>query len=353
MRFSAKFLSIFIGFSILVLCVVSVATGYHLQLFPLYILTIIATSNSPKSTFKTVFYLCLLGILVTSYLTLPQLSSLELGDVLTPIIALLSTVAAYILLGSSNANQNTDTQIRIDRLRDRQEVQKLQQLSGSVAHDFNNVMSVIMGNTDLLKYTLSQPENSKPFIDAILKAVQKGIDLTQDLLSFAQKQFLQPDNIDLNQLIRTYLSDIDLPLNAKNKIHFTETTDSWMAKVDPTFFEECLLHLIHNAIQANASHIEIMVSNIFDNSSVEDTLVDSKRYVSIIISDDGLGISDQNLKRIYQPFFTTRKAEGAKGLGLSTVWGFCQQSGGHIDVNSTLGKGTIFKIMIPATMFEK
>jgi signal transduction histidine kinase len=352
MRFSAKFLTLFISFSTLILFIVSVATGYYVNLLPLYILTIIATSNSPKNTFKTVFYMCLLGILMTSYLALPQSSSLELDDVLTPIIALFSTVAAYLLLRSRNANQYTDTQLLIDRLRDRQEIQKLQQLSGSVAHDFNNVMSVVMGNAELLKYTLSQPENSKQFIDAILEAVQKGIDLTQDLLSFAQKQFLQPADIDLNQLIRKHLSDIDLPLDAKNKIHFTETTDLWIAKVDPKFLEQCLLHLIHNAIQANSSHIEIKVSNIFDNSSVEDTLVDTKRYLSIIISDDGLGMSDQNLSRIYQPFFTTRKAEGAKGLGLSAVWGGCQQSGGHIYVYSTLGKGTTFNIIIPATMFE-
>jgi two-component system cell cycle sensor histidine kinase/response regulator CckA len=186
-----------------------------------------------------------------------------------------------------------------------------------------------------------------------LEAVQKGTDLTQGLLSFAQKQFLQPADIDLNQLIRKHLSDIDLPQNDKSKIHFTETNDLWIAKVDPTFFEECLLHLIQNAIQANSSHIEVKISNIFDDASVEDTLIHSKRYLSIVISDDGIGISNQNLTRIYQPFFTTRKAEAAKGLGLSAVWGFCQQSGGYIYVYSTLGKGTTFKIIIPATMFEK
>jgi signal transduction histidine kinase len=353
MSFSAKFLTIFISFSILILFLVSVVTGYQLHLFPLYILIIIATSNSPKNTFKTIFYLCLLGILVTSYLTLPHPSSLELDDVLTPIIALFSSVAAYLLLRSRNANQCTDTQLLIDRLRDSQDNQKLQSLSGSVAHDFNNVMSVIMGNAELLKYTLSQPENSKRCIDTILEAVQKGIDLTQDLLSFAQKQFLQPADIDLNQLIRKHLNDIDLPLDAKNKIHFTETIDLWIAKVDPSFFGECLLHLIHNGIQANSSHIEIKVANVFDNSSIEATLVDSNRYVSMIISDDGLGVAAQNLRRIYQPFFTTRKVEGAKGLGLSAVWGFCQQSGGHIDVHSTLGKGTTFNIIIPAAMCEK
>jgi signal transduction histidine kinase len=353
MSFSGKFLTTFIGFSILMLFLVSVISGYYVNLFPLYILTIIATSHCSKHTFKTVFYLCLLSILVTSYLAIPQLSGVELGDVLIPMMTLFSSVAAYLLLRSRNAKQYTDTQLLIDKLRDSQDIQKLQSLSGSVAHDFNNIMSVVMGNAELLKYTLSQPESSKQFIDAILEAVQKGIDLTQNLLSFAQKQFLQPTDIDLNQLISKHLSDIDLPLDAKNTIHFTATPDLWTAKVDPRFFRECLLHLIQNAIQANSNHIEIKVTNVFDKSSVEATLVDPKRYVSMVISDDGLGITDQNLRRIYQPFFTTRKAQGAKGLGLSAVWGFCQQSGGSIDANSTLGKGTMFKIIIPATLSEK
>jgi len=347
MRFTAKFFILLIGFSILTLCLVSVFTGSYVNLLPLYILTIVAASHCTAHTFKTVFYLCLLGILITSYLALMPLSSLALSDVLAPMIALFATVATYLLLRSRNANQYTETQLLIDKLRDSQYTQKLQSLSGSVAHDFNNVMSVVMGNAELLKYTLSKPENSKQFIDAILDAVQKGIDLTQYLLSFAQKQFLQPTDVDMNQLIRKHLNDLDLPLDAKNTIHFTATPDLWIAKVDPAFFEPCLFHLIQNAMQANSSHIDIQLSNV-----VDDALIDSKRYVSMVISDDGLGIADQNLKCIYHPFFTTRKAEGAKGLGLSAVWGFFHQSGGHIDVDSTLGKGTTFNIIMPAAICE-
>lgn len=280
------------------------------------------------------------------------LSSLVLSDVLAPMIAVFSSVAAYLLLRSRNANQYTETQLLIDKQRDSQDIQKLQSLSGSVAHDFNNVMSIVMGNAGLLKNNPALPEDSKQFIDAILKALQKGSNLTQHLLSYAQKQFLQPVETDLNQLIRKHLKTIDLSINDRKKIHFTETKDLWIAKVDPELFEACLLHVIQNAIQANSSHIQIVISNIVDNASVGVSLETSSRYLSIVISDDGVGISEQHLKCIYEPFFTTRKAEAAKGLGLSAAWGFCQQSAGHIIVNSTLGKGTTFEIIIPATMFE-
>jgi signal transduction histidine kinase len=352
MRFSAKFLPLFIGFSILILCLVSVATGYYINLLPLYILTLIATSHCTTHAFKTVFFLCLLGILVTSLLALMPLSSLVLSDVLASMTALFSTIAAYLLLRSRNASQYTETQLLIDKLRDNQDIQKLQSLSGSVAHDFNNVMSIVMGNAGLLKNNPALPEDSKQFIDAILKALHEGSNLTQHLLSYAQKQFLQPVEIDLNQLIRKHLKAIDLPINDRKKIHFTETKDLWIAKVDSELFEACLLHVIQNAIQANSSHIQILISNIADNASVGARLETSNRYLSIVISDDGVGISEQHLKCIYEPFFTTRKADAAKGLGLSAVWGFCQQSGGHIIVNSTLGKGTTFEIIIPAIMFE-
>jgi signal transduction histidine kinase len=280
------------------------------------------------------------------------LSSLVLSDVWASMTALFSTIAAYLLLRSKNASQCTETQLLIDKLRDNQDIQKLQSLSDSVAHDFNNVMSIVMGNAGLLKNNPALPEDSKQFIDAILKALQKGSNLTQHLLSYAQKQFLQPVEIDLNQLIRKHLKAIDLPINDRKKIHFKETKDLWVAKVDSELFEACLLHVIQNAIQANSSHIQILISNIADNASVGARLETSNRYLSIVISDDGVGISEQHLKCIYEPFFTTRKADAAKGLGLSVVWGFCQQSGGHIIVNSTLGKGTTFEIIIPAIMFE-
>jgi signal transduction histidine kinase len=352
MNISTKFHILFISLIILMLFLVSVVTGYYVNLFPLYILAIIASSNGAKNTFRMVFNLCLLCILVSGYLSLSRLSNLAMGDLMAPTIAVLSAVVAYLLLLSRHTQQCTDTQVLIDKLGDRHDIQKSQQLSGSVAHDFNNVMSIVMGNTGLLKNIPCLPEDSKKFIEAILKALQKGSNLTQRLLSYAQKQFLQPVEIDLNQLIRKHLKTIDLPITDRKKIHFTETKDLWIARVDPEFFEECLLQVIQNAIQADSCQIQIVISNIVDNANVGASLKTSNRYLSIVISDDGVGISEQHLKCIYEPFFTNRKADAAKGLGLSAVWGFCLQSGGHIIVNSTLGKGTTFEIIIPATMFE-
>jgi signal transduction histidine kinase len=284
---------------------------------------------------------------VSIYLALSQRINVESDDFLTPIIAVLSAISAYIFLSSKTPPEPINKQC------EHQKDQLLQQMSGSVAHDFNNVMSVVMGNAEMLKESLSQSENSTLFIDAILEAVQKGINLTQNLLSFSQKQFLQPVNIDVNQFVFDYITDINLPLYEKNKIHFKATEDLCIARLDPSFFEECLLQLIQNAIKANSNYIKIEISNNIDIANVDNTLIDTISYLSIMISDDGVGISDQNLKHIYQPYFTTRKTDATKGLGLSAVWGFCQQSGGSIYVQSKLEKGTTFKIIIPAVQSEK
>jgi signal transduction histidine kinase len=345
MTFSPKSPKLFISLLLVILFLLSVASSYYLTLFPIYILIIIATSNRTKDTFKIVFYLCLFSMSVAIYLSQSELLSLTFDDFLVPIIALLSAVAAYVMLLSRHHNQSSVTQLHNDKLSGPQHTQTLQQLSGSVAHDFNNVLSVVMGNAELLKVSCCESENSKLFVDEILKGVQRGTDLTQSLLSFAQKQFLQPLEIDLKQCMLNDLNHINLPMNDKNKIHFTASEDLWMVKIDPTFIEACLLHLIQNAMQANANNINIELSNILDN-----TLDEPKPYVLMVVSDDGAGISEQNLKLIYQPFFTTRKAAAARGLGLSVVYGFCQQSGGRIEQQSTLGKGTTFKLTFPATM---
>jgi signal transduction histidine kinase len=341
---------IFIILIVLALFSISVVTGHYLILFPIYILAIIASSNKAKSNFKTVFYLCLVSMLGSIYLAQSQRANLDSVDFIAAIIAALSTVAAYMILRSRNANKLEDTQINKAKLNESQEIKILQQFSGSVAHDFNNIMSVVMGNAELLKGDLSQPANSSQFIDAILGAVQQGTNLTEKLLTFSQKQFLQAADVNLNQLVIHHLAKLNLPINDRSKIHFAATEDLWTARIDATFFQECLLHLIRNAIQANAMHIEITVSNIIDNSIVDETLADSKRYLLIVISDDGIGIAVENLARIYQPFFTTRKSFAAKGLGLSTVYGFCHQSKGRIHVESTLGQGSTFKIIVPVAM---
>jgi signal transduction histidine kinase len=343
----------FISLIVLAIFSISVVTGHYFILFPLYILAIIATSNKTKTTFITIFYLCLLSILVSIYLAQSQRASLDSSNLITPIIALLTTVAAYLILRSRNAHKSADVPINNPRLGERQEIKILQQLSGTVAHDFNNVMCVVMANAEMLQNNLPQSSNSPLFIDAILGAVQKGTNLTHSLLSFAQKQFLQTANIDLNQLIIEHISNLNFATNDRSKIHFAASTGLWTARIAPTYFEECLIHLIQNAIQANSTHINLKISNIVDNSSFDKTLRDCDHYLLIEISDDGVGISEENLLLIYQPFFTTKKDTGAKGLGLSVVYGFCQQSGGRIYVVSKLEKGATFKMIVPAIMPEK
>ena len=232
------------------------------------------------------------------------------------------------------------------------------QLTGGVAHDFNNLLAVIMGNLENVSEDLRTAKvDSKLWEkgnDAALTATTRGADLVKSLLSFARQADLEPESVDLNNLIsetdgwlrRTLRSNIDTEISLHAGL--------WRVLVDRNEAQNALVNLILNAQNAmpDGGRLTIETSNMRISEEYvreKSEEVTPGRYVLIAISDTGVGIKPEQIDRIFDPFFSTRSPGEGSGLGLSMVQGFVRQSGGTIQVYSEDGVGTTFKLYFPAT----
>lgn len=229
----------------------------------------------------------------------------------------------------SDVTEQRNIQTRLDQI-DR--IETLGKLAGDTAHDFGNILSTIRTHAHLLN-TTSAPDH----IDAIENAVDYGASLTERLLAFARKQPLTPEVVELNALISGMIELVEIGLKDGVSVAVTHTRDPLYVLADPGQLESAILNLILNANNATSERgaIDINLSQIGTTSAV------------ITVSDTGVGMSPDVRKRAIEPFFTTRSAEGGTGLGLSIVYGFINQSGGTIDIQSTQGTGTRIQITLP------
>jgi len=240
-----------------------------------------------------------------------------------------------------------------------QKMEAIGRLAGGVAHDFNNILTVIRGFSDLM---LSKIKPDHPFYKEILqihKASERAANLTNQLLAFSRRQMIQPQVINLNNILRDMErmlfrligEDIQLELILDKKLG--------NIKIDPGQVEQIVMNLVVNARDAmpTGGKITIETSNVYlDQSYVDEhLLIKTGDYIFLAISDTGKGMDEDTRNRIFEPFFTTKK-EGS-GLGLSTVYGIVKQNDGNIWVYSESGKGTTFKIYFPRidepTTFER
>ncbi|WP_339800615.1 PAS domain S-box protein [uncultured Marinobacter sp.] len=245
------------------------------------------------------------------------------------------------------------TQVRQveSRLRDAQRMESVGQLTGGMAHDFNNLLTVILGNADLLRESLSAQPRLQALATIIGEAAQKGADLTQRLLAFARRQALTPRATDVNELIPNLQSLLERTLGEHIELRFYPADPLWPALIDPVQFESALLNLCLNARDAmpRGGKLTIETSNIRlgDDYTGGIEELSPGNYVQVSVTDTGTGISPELLKRVFEPFFTTKQAGRGTGLGLSMVYGFLKQSGGHISLYSESGEGTSVKLYMP------
>jgi two-component system cell cycle sensor histidine kinase/response regulator CckA len=226
-------------------------------------------------------------------------------------------------------------------------------LAGGVAHDFNNLLTVILGSTELLALQMGEGHPWEPDLQAIAEAGQRAAALTQQLLAFSRKQILQPQVVDLNQVVsrvelilrRLIGEDIELAVEAEASLGHV--------LVDPGQAEQILMNLAVNSRDAMPTGGRLMIETsnvVLDQSDANRQLsVVPGPHVMLSVSDTGIGMDLLTQSRIFEPFFTTKGPGRGTGLGLSTVFGIVQQSGGAIEVSSELGKGTTFKIYFPQT----
>ena len=234
-------------------------------------------------------------------------------------------------------------------LRNSQKMEALGKLTGGLAHDYNNMLGVILGYSELLKDISRNNEDQVNYIDEIEHAAQRGAKLTKKLLSFTRKKGSDEELIDINALLLDEKDLIEKTLTARIKLNYHLDKDLWLSLIDASDLEDAILNISINAMHAIKEHGELTIQT--QNQSIHKN--DAKHlglkegdYSSVSITDTGCGMNDEIQEKIFDPFYSTKGAKGT-GLGLSQVYGFVQRSGGRITVTSEIDHGTQFKIYFP------
>jgi len=241
-----------------------------------------------------------------------------------------------------------------DQLRQAQKMESIGRLTGGIAHDFNNILLAITGYCELL--TAGVSGKNREFAAEITKAAERATTLIAQLLAFSRKQILRPRVVETNVLIRSMQKMLERLIGEHIELQtfIDPNTSNFMA--DPGQMEQVLMNLAVNARDAMPSggKLTIETSNrTFDDAYVRDH-PESKagQYVRIAVSDTGVGMGQETISHIFEPFFTTKGLGRGTGLGLSTVYGVVEQSGGYINCYSEPGKGTTFTIYLPVALLE-
>ncbi len=241
------------------------------------------------------------------------------------------------------------------QLRQAQKMEAIGNLTGGMAHDFNNLLSIIIGNLDLLRGQLSDGAVMAPdigqFSGEALDAALRGADLTRRLLAFARRQPLQPLRIDVNDLVARMSNLVSRTLGGDIEIGLELGADVWPVIADPAQLEASLVNIFNNARDAMPKGGVLTVTtgnrNLDEDYAALHPGLASGHYTLIEVSDTGTGIPPELLSHIFEPFFTTKEQGPGTGLGLSMVFGFLKQSGGHINVYSEAGHGTTVRLYLP------
>jgi PAS domain S-box-containing protein len=233
-----------------------------------------------------------------------------------------------------------------------QKMEVVGQLTGGLAHDFNNLLMIISGNLDLIRRRASD-EKMVNRLDQVLLAVRRGAKLTQQLLAFSRIQSLSPESICINDLLPEIEMLVRRAVGSEIEVHFDLVEGLWSCRVDPNQLESAILNLAINARDAMRSGggVRIATENLTLDRSAATALgeIAPGKYVAITLSDTGSGMPPAVLSRVFEPFFTTKEVGKGSGLGLSQVYGFARQSGGHITIESEVDRGTAVRLYLPWT----
>ena len=237
------------------------------------------------------------------------------------------------------------------QLHQAQKMEAIGNLTGGMAHDFNNMLGVIIGNIDLLRDLKGEDSDIDELTREALDAAFRGADLTRRLLAFARQQPLRPQHVDVNELVSGITRLLRRTIGEDVEISLDLTPELWPVVVDPAQLEASLTNLATNARDAmpDGGRLMIVTANrtLDTDYAAQHAEVEAGGYVMLEVSDTGCGMPPEVMHRIFEPFFTTKSREKGTGLGLSMVFGFIKQSGGHIGVYSEPGIGTTFRLFLP------
>gem|GEM_PF-2341235 len=237
------------------------------------------------------------------------------------------------------------------RLTHSQKLQALGQLAGGIAHDFNNLLTAMIGFCDLLLMRLSPGDQSFTDIMQIKQNANRATNLVRQLLAFSRQQTLQPTVLDVSEVLSDLSILLQRLIGSRIELKIVHDRAVDFIKVDCSQFEQVIVNLAVNAKDAIIGEGTVRIITKlqkFDTpTTVDHETLPAGNYIQIEVIDDGQGISRKNLERVFDPFFSTKDVGEGTGLGLSTVYGTVKQTGGHISVDSTVGVGTKFTILLP------
>ncbi|HET8534119.1 MAG TPA: ATP-binding protein [Sphingomicrobium sp.] len=233
-----------------------------------------------------------------------------------------------------------------EQLRQSQKMQALGQLTGGIAHDFNNLLTVIQGSADMLcRPNLPEPKRLR-FAQAIVQAANNAASLTSQLLSFARRQPLKPEHVEINGLVRGMEDMIDRTIGERIALVLDLAADGCTVEVDKAQLQSAILNVTTNAHHAMPGGGTLTLRTLNLNQ-------DGSPMIAIEISDTGAGMDADTLDRAFEPFFTTKGTGKGTGLGLSQVYGFATQSGGDVSIESVPGEGTTIRLMLPCVQTDE
>ena len=295
--------------------------------------------------------------------------SLRLGSVAAfLVICGVAVLAGYFTRRSVSTIHETNAQLSLanqslieqigrreqveSQLRQAQKMEAVGQLTGGMAHDFNNMLGVIVGALDLMRRRLKTDEyDIRRYMESAMQATERSAALIQRLLAFSRQQPLAPESVDANRMIADMSELLRSTLGEQTQIETVLAAGLWKTRVDAHQLESAIVNIAINARDAmpDGGKLTIETGNVYLDEAYcsQNVEVSPGQYVMIAISDKGIGMPPEIAARAFDPFFTTKPAGKGTGLGLSQVFGFIKQSLGHVKIYSELGTGTTVKIYLP------
>ena len=264
---------------------------------------------------------------------------------LRPVVDKYGAVTAAI----AEAVDITERRRSEEALRQSQKMEAIGQLTGGVAHDFNNLLTIVRSATDFLRRRDLPDERRNRYVDAISETVDRASKLTKQLLAFARRQALKPEPFNVNAAVDSIVQLLRPLVGKSVRVDVTNSDQSLFAFADVAQFETALINLAVNARDAmkGDGRLTITVATTTEIPACRNREMRTGDFITVSVTDTGVGIPTDNIDTIFEPFFTTKEVGRGTGLGLSQALGFAQQSGGEVMVESTIGAGSTFTIYLP------
>ncbi len=244
----------------------------------------------------------------------------------------------------------TERQRLTAELAQAQKLQAIGQLTGGIAHDFNNLLTVIMSSLEMIEAEAGNPQRVRSFATQATAAAQRAAALTRRLLAFARRQPLHPQAVDVNRLLSGLEGLLSRTLGESIAVRTRPAEGLWTCTADPAQLENVILNLAINARDAMPGGGELIIetaNTVLDAGEPRRGTSVAGDCVMVAVSDNGTGMVPEVLDHVFEPFFTTKEVGRGSGLGLSTIYGFAKQSGGHVTIQSEPGRGTTVRVYLP------